>query len=442
MDIVNKKFLVMGAFGKSGMAVSKLIKTLGGIVYFYDDILDEEKHEELKNLGCRSCFTFELQVEFYKKLTAVIVAPSVKSTNKVVKKAKEQGIPVISEVEFASYFTHGKIIAVTGTNGKSTTVSLINNILKIAGKKTFLLGNIGIPLSKKCLDTTQESFICLEVSSYQLENVVNFKPYISVILNFETDHIERHGNFLNYINAKKNIFIKQTEKEYTVLNFDDNLVKKCKTKTQKLFFSCYKKTNGAYLKGNKIYYGGSLIIEKEEIKIKGMHNISNILASINVLKILGVNDYYIRQGLMGFNGLKYRMENIRTVDGITFINDSKATNIHSTLTALNSIDKPLVLILGGYDKNEDFDNLITKLKKNVKYIVVFGENKYKIINSMLKNSFKNYMVVNSLNEAVMASLNIPRYYEMVLFSPASASFDMFKNFEERGEVFTSLVNRL
>lgn len=440
--LVNKKFLVLGAFGKSGMSVCKLIRTLGGIVYFFDDRLDSDKEEKLKNLGCRSCFTFKLQREFIKKLSYVIISPSVPLTHKVVKMANDENIEVVSEMEFAAYFLKGRVIAVTGTNGKSTTVNLIHNILKVAHKESYLLGNIGIPLSEKCLDVTSNGYVCLECSSFQLESLKKFKPYISAILNFSIDHLDRHKNLEEYIDAKKKIYLNQKNYEYTILNYDDKEVRKCKSRARKIYFSIKKKTTGAYLKGKYIYYNGEKIISIDEIKIKGMHNVKNVLAAITIVKILGINDYYIKQALMAFSGLRHRLELVGKVNNITYINDSKATNIDSTLTALQVIDRPLVLILGGKDKNENFNNLISKLKKNVKFILVFGENKFKIVNALIKNSFTNYAVLDDLDEVISLSNSLSIYYEVVLFSPASSSLDRFKNFEERGDVFIKKVREL
>lgn len=449
-----EKCLVQG-LGKSGMSALKALKKLG----IYARGTDKRPREELTGENTGISWLDEYYIENNKALEkleefdTLIKSPGISFENNIVKKAIEKGIRVIDEIEFAySFFGSGvKIIAVTGTNGKTTTTSLIGHIFKASEYRCYVAGNIGEPLSSLIGRVRDGDIIVVEVSSFQLEGIMTFKPDVAVLLNLAPDHLDRHKNFLEYVKAKARIFENQSKEDIAVLNLDDenclNLLSNYEG--YRLYFSTTEKVeNGAYQKKDNLVmkrWGEDIeVIKKEDIKIPGEHNIANILASMCVASTFEFPPRIIEERVKSFKGVEHRLEMLGDIKGVRFYNDSKATNVKASEIALEAVistsyKEPLIIILGGMDKGEDFDNLALKIKKINAQAIIYGETASKLEETLKKYSFKNLKKVISLEEAVYEAFNLAKESGTVLFSPACASWDMFNNFEERGKLFKEEV---
>jgi UDP-N-acetylmuramoylalanine--D-glutamate ligase len=357
----------------------------------------------------------------------IVVSPGISLGVPILLQAKQKGIPIISEVELA-YRLHKKpIIAVTGTNGKTTTTTLIGELLKAGGKKVALGGNLGNPLVE--VDDSGLDYIVAEISSYQLETIDQFRPWISVILNIQPDHLQRHGSMEEYMKQKARIFMNQKGDDYIVFNLDD-------PKVSKMVERAKAKTVG-FTKSN----AGIITLKPDEIRIPGRHNLENSLAAAQVAYLCGVDDKTVANVLRTFSGVEHRIEFITSINGIKFYNDSKATNPDSTLVALETFwGQGIILILGGRDKGVDLDKLVKKIKEGVREVILIGEATERFKDALQKSGFNNISLANSMDEVVKLSTNLAGSGDNVILSPACASFDMFNNYEERGRVFKEIVN--
>ena len=448
MDIKNKNITIIGAV-KSGVGAAKLIKKLGGHPFVSDSGTESKLTEYITKLKAADIeFEIGSHSERIFQCEIMIVSPGVPSNAEVLVKAREKGIKLISEIELAGYFCKGNIIAITGTNGKTTTTSLCGHIMNACGFKTYLAGNIGLAFSEIALDVKEDEFVSLEVSSFQLDLIDGFKPKVAMILNITPDHLNRYENkFENYINSKLRIYKNMDAGDYLVLNNDDEVLTKSLTKrnSKDLFFSLNKEqNNGCYVKDGKVIFARD---GKEEfscgiadINLKGEHNIANAMASICAAKIFGGDNKKITGALSSFQGVEHRLEFVREIDGVKFINDSKATNVDSVWYALKSFDEPIFLILGGLDKGNDYNQIKDLVLKNVVKIYAIGSSADKVFNFF--HSFVKVEIKPSLQEVVLAANNEARQNEIVLLSPACASFDMFDSYEHRGKVFKEAVNNL
>jgi len=402
------KAVVIG-MGKSGTAAASLLKRKGYEVVPYDD---------------------RKPIPLPEKPSLVVKSPGVPPHHPVVQKFKRAGVPVIGEVELAYRFCRGRIVAVTGTNGKSTTTALIHHVLLTGGYRAFIGGNFGIPFSSFAEETEEGSITVLELSSFQIEDLVDFRCEVSVVLNVTPDHLNRYPSFSDYASAKLELLQRS---KLCVLNLDDPLLRG-KGGGRALFFSRKGKAD-AFLDGDRIVCGG-FILPLRELPLKGVHNAENYMASLLVLKRLGVPDDVIVQGFKTFTGLPHRTEFVATVNGITFINDSKSTNVDSLRKALESFNR-IVLIAGGSDKGLDFSPLRSLVKDRVKAIVAIGETA-----SLFKSTFGDLVEVvieKDIYSATRRAYALAEKGDVVLLSPGCASFDMFKSFEERGERFKEAV---
>ena len=438
-----RKITVFGA-GKSGVAI---MKKLSDKIVFLSEEQKEIPKKVLKSIK-ESNIQFELGGHTSKAIEGtdlIVVSPGMHLDIPILKKARKLNIPIIGEIELAGLFIKTPIIAVTGTNGKTTTTTLIGSILRDYGYKSAVAGNIGFPLIS--VDDSKLDFIVAEVSSYQLETVQTFKPWISIILNITEDHLTRHKTMKGYTKAKAAIFSNQDKNDHFIYNFDDQRVRVLarSAKCTKIAFS--RKTNlknGACEKDGYIYYKSKRVCAIDALRIKGDHNIENALAAVSVAMLCNVTSASIRRTLMNFKGVEHRIEFVKKTRGVSFYNDSKGTNPDSTIVAIKTLypAHKIVLILGGRDKMTDLTQMCNEVKKHVKDVVLIGEARKRIKQNLWHVGFKKIHEAKSFNAAVKKSYKLAGNGDAVLLSPACASFDMFSNFEERGKVFKQIVSKI
>ena len=377
-------------------------------------------------------------------LSFVVTSPGIPLDAPILKFARKMKLKIIGEFELGCKFVKGDIIAVTGTNGKTTTVMILKHLLQNQKKEVFLAGNIGTAVTQICDKTTKDSITILESSSFQLESIKTFHAHIAAILNITEDHLNRHKTMKNYIKAKLNITKNQTKDDFLLLNADDEILMQNipKTDAKIYYFSTKKKVVGCYLKNNSIYYFDGInenkLVSLSNIKLVGSHNISNILCAALAV-YLETGKLFLLENISTFHGVSHRIEYVKTIGGVAYYNDSKATNIDSTIVATKSFECGINLILGGSDKGYKFDSLFKNLPKNVVYITAFGETSKKILDSARKYKFRNIEYAKNLREAVFLLKLNAKPGEIILLSPACASFDQFLNYEERGNVFKKIV---
>ena len=445
MDI-KKKVFVLG-MARSGYEAAKFLASKGYEVVVNDakEEQNAEQMEELKKLGVQMVLGSHPDYLFDETFEMMVKNPGIPNNHKYVEKARGYNIPVINEVELAfRYFPQGvKIVGVTGTNGKTTTTTIIYEILKAAKKSVYLMGNIGYPVCSFITKLKDGDIAVMEISDHQLCNVIDFKTNISVLTNLSEAHLDFHGSYEAYKNMKKRIFNHHTEDDVAVLNLGDeevlNLTSDIKS-TKKYFASHSSNDNGCSIVDGYICYNNDKIIALDAVKIKGMHNYENAMAAIVVSKELGVDNEAIVSVLTTFGGVEHRIEYVKTVNDREFYNDSKATNVTSTQIALASFTKPTILLLGGLDRGHSFDDLRDYLK-HVKLIVSYGETKNRI-NDFAKACNIPCEVVDTLEEATYKAFSSSDAGDVILLSPACASWDQFKDFEVRGDSFKEYVNKL
>jgi UDP-N-acetylmuramoylalanine--D-glutamate ligase len=436
----NKKIFILG-MARSGYEAAKLLSDYNNEIIVTDG--KEQKEElvsELESLGVKVIITSDQLSLLDDSFDYVIKNPGIKYDNPVVVKAKELGIKVINEVEMAYSFLDKSvnIIGVTGSNGKTTTTTLISEFMKNSFDNVYLGGNIGIPLSNFVRDIKPNSYLVLEISDHQLCDMYNFKTNVSVLTNITPTHLDFHKSYEVYQMTKKKIFNNHTSDDLAVINKDDEVSMKITDdiKSTKVYYG-HDKTNLAYYDEEGIYYDGKLVIKLDDIILKGKHNYQNIMGAIIAVKKYGVTDEVIQKVLKEFKGVEHRLEYVDTINGVTYYNDSKATNCVSTITALNSFDKPTILLLGGYDRGHSFHDLDDSMK-NVKCVVCFGETKNRIEEFCTDLNIKCYKN-DTLKEAMNVVKDICTPGDVVLLSPACASWDQYDRFEDRGDEFKKLV---
>ena len=436
----NKKIFILG-MARSGYEAAKLLSDYNNEIIVTDGKeQDSSLVSELESLGVKVIITGDQLSLLDDSFDYVIKNPGIKYDNPVVVKAKELGIKVINEVEMAYSFLDKSvnIIGVTGSNGKTTTTTLISEFMKNSFDNVYLGGNIGIPLSNFVRDIKPNSYLVLEISDHQLCDMYNFKTNVSVLTNITPTHLDFHKSYEVYQMTKKKIFNNHTSDDLAVINKDDEVSMKITDdiKSTKVYYG-HDKTNLAYYDEEGIYYDGKLVIKLDDIILKGKHNYQNIMGAIIAVKKYGVTNEVIQKVLKEFKGVEHRLEYVDTINGVTYYNDSKATNCVSTITALNSFDKPTILLLGGYDRGHSFHDLDDSMK-NVKCVVCFGETKNRIeefCNDLNIKCYKN----DTLKEAMNVVKDICTPGDVVLLSPACASWDQYDRFEDRGDEFKKLV---
>jgi UDP-N-acetylmuramoylalanine--D-glutamate ligase len=448
MNLKDKKISVIGAV-RSGVGSAKLIKNVGGIPF----VSDSAKEEKLKG------FLSELQKEQIEYETGkhsdrvfecdvMVVSPGVPLDAPVIKKAMSKKIKLISEVELSYNYCKGSIIAITGTNGKTTTTSLCGHVFNQCGFNAFTAGNIGLAFSEIALDVRKDEFVALEVSSFQLDLVDKFKPKVAMILNITPDHLNRYENSVDkYAHSKQSIYKSQDSTDYLVLNKDNEAVLKYLTdyRSNSFYFSIEEEvSDGCFVKDDRVIFNknnvGKFSCSISDIKIKGEHNLANAMAVICAAKIFNLDNDRIIKALQSFEGVEHRLELVREIDGVKFVNDSKATNIDSVWFALRSFHEPILLILGGEDKGNDYEKIKPLVLDGVKKIYAIGSSAGKIFSFF--HTFVKVEIKETLEDVVTTAMNEARKGDVVLLSPACASFDMFNNYEHRGAIFKEAVNNL
>ncbi|MEG0826618.1 MAG: UDP-N-acetylmuramoyl-L-alanine--D-glutamate ligase [Bacilli bacterium] len=438
----NKKILILG-MARSGYEAAKVLVLNNQIVITDIKNQDEEKVRELRQMGVNLIITNEPDKILDETFDYVIKNPGIKFDNPCIVKANQLKIPITNEVEVAYQLLKGKvkIIGITGSNGKTTTTTLIYEFLKEDGIKCHLGGNIGVPVCALVELSKQNDILVLEISAHQLHDVIDFKTDIGIMTNLSEVHLDHFGTYENYKQNKLKIFDHHTNQNLAILNKENddvmNLTKDIKSK--KIYFSS-KETSDCYLKNNSIYYFNELIVNITDIRIKGIHNLENIMCAVIAVKQFGVSNESIRTVLKNFAGVEHRIEYVTKINNREFYNDSKSTNVKSTQVALSTFKGPIILLLGGLNRKIPFDDL-TDYLANVSHIVCYGETKNIIKEFALKVNV-DCEVVDTLEEAVKVAYNISNENDTILFSPACASWDQFKDFEERGREFKKIVEKI
>lgn len=437
----DQKIFVLG-MGKSGVSVARLLAKDNHVLITDVKCDDLDLIKDLEALGVNVIITKNQEEIFDDSYDYVVKNPGVKLDHPVVLKAQKFNIPIITELEVAyRYLPEVKIVGITGSNGKTTTTTIAYEFLKAAGLPVHLAGNIGYPLCSQIDEIKKGDIIVTEISSHQLVNLDKFKVDVAVLTNLYQVHLDFFGTFEKYKMNKLRIFNNQDEKCVAILNKGDDEVYKLtqNLKAQKLYFSS-KGEADICIDGDNIVYNGNDLISLSDIRVKGVHNYENIMAAILVAKQFNVADKVIKEVLNNFAGVEHRIEFVAKVNGREFYNDSKATNVDSTITALKSFDNEVVLILGGLDRGHSFEPLLPYLG-HVKHIVCYGETKERIRDFAAKNNI-DVTVTDNLEEATHAAYNISLEGDTILLSPACASWDQYKNFEERGNEFKKIVGDL
>ncbi len=439
----NKKILVLG-MARSGVAIAKLLNKYQNEIII-SDIKEQEENviEELEVLGIKVVIEEHQEDLVNESFDVLIKNPAIRKDHPAIEKAKSLGIPVINEIE-ASFFYLPKdilIVGITGSNGKTTTTTITYELLKTLNRPVYLAGNIGIPLASIVEEIKENAILVMEISDHQLIDMKNFKTNISVLTNLSEVHTDFHGSYEAYKQVKKYIFNHHTNNDISLLNQENQDVLEL-TKdisSQKYYFSS-KHPADIYLENDKIIYKNEEVIDIHDIKIKGMHNYENCMVAIFIAKTFGVTNEAIQKFLSAFKGVEHRIEYVRTLNGRKFYNDSKATNNESTIIALKSFLEDTILIMGGLDRNIPFDSIAPYLT-HVKRILSYGETKDKI-RSFAEENHVDSVVVDTLEEATKKAYEMSKEGDVILLSPACASWDQFKDFEVRGDTFKKLVNEL
>ncbi|MFH1698958.1 MAG: UDP-N-acetylmuramoyl-L-alanine--D-glutamate ligase [Candidatus Zixiibacteriota bacterium] len=439
---------------RSGIAAAKLVKQLGGVP-LVSDVMSEKDLFEVIAILEKEGIAFEYGGHTEKLLESdyLICSPGVPGSIDILQMASSAGIPILSEIELASWICRGRILAITGSNGKTTTTTLLGEICKASGIPTVVGGNIGTPFSQIARDVPEDGLAVIEVSSFQLDRIEQFAPYVGILLNLTPDHLDRYKSFDNYCAAKYKIFENQTAEHYAILNVDDNEISRrtfpykssvIKYSIQDNISSTGQLPDGVSQRGKRLF--GKLagreydIISSDKIGIPGPHNLSNASAATAAALICGIDAQIIASVLEKFTGVEHRLEYVNTIGGVSFINDSKGTNVDAVVVALQSIPGNINLIAGGRDKQGDFTRLLPYASGKVKHMILIGEAREKIFDQLGRHI--SAVMADSMADAVQKSFDLSHPGDTVLLSPGCASFDMYRNFEQRGEDFKKLVMKL
>ncbi|GAB6100370.1 UDP-N-acetylmuramoyl-L-alanine--D-glutamate ligase [Halanaerocella petrolearia] len=451
MELKDKLVTVVGLSKRTGVETIKFLEGQGAQVIATDTKSKVELEDELKLLSNYD-LTLDLDghtPELILKSDLIVISPGVPIDIPILEEAREVGIEVISEVELAYRYNQAQLIAITGTNGKTTTTTLVGEIFATTDLKSIVGGNIGRALIKDLPELEAEDVAIAEISSFQLEGTKYFRPDISLVLNLTPDHLNRHGTFKEYVAAKRKILTKQREDDYAVLNYDDLQVREFAeaTAAEVIFFSQQDQLEkGVFVADNKIVSNLSgnrqEIIELDNLGLKGPHNLENTLAAVAISLLMGVKKEVLAKVLNKFTGVEHRIENVDTINGVQYINDSKGTNPAAAIKALETFSEPTILIAGGMDKDSNFDQFAQVAVEQVKALVLLGETADEIEAEVKKLGFTDIYQVANIEEAVNQSTRLANSGDIVLLSPACASWDMFSSYKERGRIFKEGVRKL
>lgn len=451
MDLQGKCVVVVGS-GVSGIGAVKLLNQVGAEAVLYDgnEKLDASEVEARLPEGVKARVVIGGSPDnFVKGADLAVISPGVPVDSPVVLAFEEANVPVWGEIELAYNYEKGIVAAITGTNGKTTTTTLVGEIVKAWGKETYVVGNIGNSYTGEVLKSSSESVTVAEISSFQLETVHEFAPKVSAILNITPDHLNRHYTMENYAAVKERIAARQNKSDFCVLNYDDEVLRRYgeETTATPVYFSRKDKVErGAYLEGTMIKYTDGQecfdVIDVRDMLLFGAHNHENVMAAAAIAICLGVPVQIIADTIRNFKAVEHRIEYVRTIDGVEYYNDSKGTNPDSTIKAIEAMPKKTILIAGGYDKHSEFDEMVKTFGDTVIELVLLGATRDKIAGAARAQGFDNIRFVESLKEAVEVCRADAKEGQIVLLSPACASWDMFKSYEERGRLFKQYVNEL
>ena len=443
-NFANKKVLVLG-LAKSGEAAARLLDKLGAIVTVNDGKPFEENPaaQSLLEEGIKVITGGHPLELLDEEFELMVKNPGIRYDNPMVMKALEKKIPVITEVELAYLISDASIIGITGSNGKTTTTTMIAEVLTADGQNGLLSGNIGFPASQVATTATKNDTLVMELSSFQLMGIETFHPEIAVITNLMPTHIDYHGSFENYVAAKWNIQKNMSKSDFLILNFNQTLAKELAAKTQATVvpFSTTEKVDGAYLEGNMLTFRGEPVMAADELGVPGSHNVENALATIAVAKLRGIENQVIKGTLAGFGGVKHRLQYVGEINHVKFYNDSKSTNILATQKALSGFDNSkVILIAGGLDRGNEFDELVPDIQ-GLKKMVILGESAARVKRAADKAGV-SYMDAADVKDATQKAFAEAQAGDIVLLSPANASWDMYPNFEVRGDEFIATFEEL
>lgn len=449
----SQKVLVAGT-GLSGTAAARLVLDRGGEVVLYDgnaSLKEEEIKAKFDKEAKVSVVLGEIKRSDLLGVELCIISPGIPLDSPFVAVVDDAKIPILGEIELAYQCSLGRLAAITGTNGKTTTTALTGEILKAKYEETFVVGNIGAPYTSRVLEMTEDSVTVAEVSSFQLETIMDFRPNVSAILNITPDHLNRHGTMENYTRIKECITLNQTEDDSVVLNYDDPVLREFgqdpELKPKVTWFSSREKlADGFCMSGDNIVYcqkgRETILVNVRDMKLLGRHNYENVMAAAAIGFLMGVALADIGRVAENFNPVEHRIEFVRERTGVRYYNDSKGTNPDAAIQALRAMPGPTLLIAGGYDKNSEYDDWVSEFEGKVRYLVLIGQTRDKIAECAKKHGFTEIMYAEDMQEAVQVCAVYADIGDYVLLSPACASWGMFKDYEERGRVFKECVMAL
>lgn len=450
-----EKVLVVGT-GKSGIAATQLLLRTGKMPVLFDSNAELDKDEILGKLSLSGDEKKQVEIvlgdlteEEKKELSGVVLSPGVPTDTEFVNDLRNRGLLISGEIELAFEQEKGAVLAITGTNGKTTTTTLLGEIMKATGKKTFVVGNIGNPYTLEAEKTDADSVTVAEISSFQLETIHTFRPRVSSILNITPDHLNRHHTMENYVKAKQDITKNQTKEDYCVLNaedpYTDAFLEQCPATV--ILFSSQRELADGYFYADECIYKAvqgkkQKLMNIYEMRLLGMHNVENVMAAIAMADAYGADMEVILNVVRDFKAVEHRIEYVKTVRGVDYYNDSKGTNPDAAIKGIGAMVKPTYLIGGGYDKQSEYDEWIESFGGKVRKLVLLGQTREKIADCAKKHGFTDYIFVDDLQQAVDYCAEHAKEGEAVLLSPACASWGMFPNYEVRGKMFKDMVNAL
>lgn len=451
MNLQNKQFLVVG-MGKSGIAAAELLVMHQMKVVIFDenpDLNPKDVWEQSQKLGMVPVVVGKLPEEIKNQIDICIMSPGVPTDLPVIQQLKQRNVLIWGEIELAYRFSMGNLIGITGTNGKTTTTSLVGEIMQSHFESVKVVGNIGVPYTQMVSEMNEQTVTVAEISSFQLETIDSFHPNVSAVLNIQPDHLNRHHTMENYIGAKERIFENQTEADCCVLNYDDLVTRKMseKTKAKVCFFSSKQELEeGFFVREDWICRKSNGTTEPymniHDMNLVGMCNVENVMAAMAISTFVGVPKEQIIETIRNFKAVEHRIEFVAQKKGVVYYNDSKATNPDAAIQGIRAMNRPTILIGGGYDKGNDFDDWIEAFDSKVKLLILIGATAEKIAQTAKKHGMNQYCLAKSFEEAMEVAIQKAKEGDAILLSPACASWGMFPNYEERGKLFKSIVNQI